>query len=170
VPKKRGADRGVLHILRNCLFRGTLDGKNKAIKMKKITSVIFGSTLALSLLLGFVSPVSAQTDQKAVKCGTDQVAVGVAINGNNCVDKGTTIENNVIIVWLSSIIKFFTVGVGVAATGGVVYGGFLYLTAQGNAGKTQKGVATIMNALIGVGLYALAFAIINYLVPGGVLK
>jgi hypothetical protein len=138
--------------------------------MKKITSLLFGSVLAATLLFGFVAPASAQTDQKNVKCGPDQVAIGVAINGNNCVDKGTTVENNVIIVWLSSIIKFLTVGIGIAATGGVVYGGFLYLTAQGNAGKTQKGIATIINALIGVAMYALAFAIINFLVPGGVLK
>ena len=138
--------------------------------MKKITSLLLGSTLALSVFLGFATPVSAQTDQSQVKCGADQVAVGVAINGSNCIDKGTGVQDNIIIVWMSSIIKFFTVGVGVAATGGVVYGGFLYLTAQGNSGKTQKGVATIINALIGVALYALAFAIINFLIPGGVLK
>jgi hypothetical protein len=138
--------------------------------MKKISAALLGPVLALALVLGFTAPASAQTDQKTVKCGTDQVAVGVSINGNNCVDKGTTLETNVIVVWLSNIIKFLTVGVGIAATGGVVYGGFLYLTAQGNAGKTQKGVATIINALIGVALYALAFAIINFLVPGGVLK
>lgn len=63
-----------------------------------------------------------------------------------------------------------TAGVGLLATGGVVYGGFLYLTAQGKPAQTQKGVATIMNALIAVTLYALAFAIINYLIPGGVLQ
>lgn len=138
--------------------------------MKKISAAILGSVLAFALVLGLTSPASAQTDQKTVKCGADQVAVGVSINGNNCVDKGTTVETNVIFVWLSSIIKFLTVGVGIAATGGVVYGGFLYLTAQGNAGKTQKGVATILNALIGIVMYALAFAIINFLVPGGILK
>jgi hypothetical protein len=138
--------------------------------MKKISAAILGPVLAFALVLGFTAPASAQTDQKTVKCGADQVAIGVSINGNNCVDKGTTVENNVIFVWLSSIIKFLTVGVGIAATGGVVFGGFLYLTAQGNAGKTQKGVATIMNALIGILMYALAFAIINFLVPGGILK
>lgn len=138
--------------------------------MKKITSLLLGSVLAVTLLFGFVTPAAAQTDQKDISCGPDQVKIGVAINGSNCIDKGNSVENNVIIVWLSSIIKFLTVGIGIAATGGVVYGGFLYLTAQGNAGKTQKGVATIINALIGVALYALAFAIINFLVPGGVLK
>lgn len=138
--------------------------------MQKITSLVVGTLLALTLLLGFTIPAVAQTDQKEVKCGTDQVPIGVAINGSNCIDKGSTIEDNVIIVWLSSIIKFLTVGVGIAATGGVVYGGYLYLTAQGNSGKTQKGIITIINALIGIALYALAFAIINFLVPGGVLK
>lgn len=138
--------------------------------MKKISAAIFGSVLAFTVVLGVTVPASAQTDQKTVKCGTNQVAVGVGINGNNCIDKGTTVENNVIFVWLSGIIKFLTVGVGIAATGGVVYGGFLYLTARGNVSKTQKGVVTIINALIGVAMYALAFAIINFLVPGGVLK
>jgi len=138
--------------------------------MKKISAALFGSVLALTVLFGFVAPASAQTDQKTVKCGTDQVAIGVSIGGKNCLDKGTTVETNVIVVWLSAIIKFLTVGVGLAATGGVVYGGFLYLTAQGNSGKTQKGVATIVNSMIGVGLYALTFAITNYLVPGGVLR
>ena len=138
--------------------------------MKKISAVILGSMLALTLLLAPSLPVSAQTEQKQVKCGIDQVPVGVSINGNNCVDKGTTVETNIIFVWLSGIIKFLTVGVGIAATGGVVYGGFLYLTAQGNASKTKQGVVTIINALIGVLLYALAFAIINFLIPGGVLK
>jgi hypothetical protein len=140
--------------------------------MKKIKTLLFAFFLAVAAVtqFGLSMPALAQTDQKTVTCGTDQVAVGVAINGSNCIDKGTDIQSNVIVVWLSSIIKFLTVGVGLAATGGVVFGGFLYLTAQGKPAQTQKGVATIINALIGVALYALAFAIINYLVPGGVLK
>lgn len=140
--------------------------------MKKIKLLLCGSLLmgAFALPLAFAGPALAQTDQAQVKCGDDQVAVGVSVNGQNCVDKGTTFETNVIFVWLSTIIKFLTVGVGLAATGGVVFGGFLYLTARGNAAQIEKAVTTIINALIGIGLYALAFAIINYLVPGGVLK
>src|SRR6266702_5496256 len=153
-----------LFILRKSLIRDTVLVKYIGIKMKKITSLLFGTVLALTIFVGFAAPVAAQTDQKTVLCGADQVPDGVAINGSNCIDKGSTVDNNIIIVWLSSIIIFLTVGIGVAATGGVVYGGFLYLTAQGNFGETQKGVATIINALIGVLLYALAFAIINFLV------
>ena len=138
------------------------------VKMKNVAMSFLGAVLCATLLLA--SPAAAQTNQKEVKCGDDQVAVGVSVDGVNCVDKGTTIENNVIVVWMSNIIKFLTVGIGLAATGGIVYGGFLYLTAQGNAGKAQKGVATIMNALIAILLYALMFAIINFIIPGGVLR
>jgi len=137
--------------------------------MKKIKSILFGTFLALAISFQFVMPVAAQSEQ-AAKCGDNQVAVSIPINGQNCIDKGDKVENNVIITWLSTIIKFLTVGVGIAATGGVVYGGFLYMSAQGNAGRTQKGVATILNAIIGVVLYALLFAIINFIIPGGVLK
>jgi hypothetical protein len=146
-----------------------VEGKIKVTKMKKIKSILFGAFLALAVSFQFVMPVAAQSDQTA-KCGDNQVSIGVPINGSNCIDKGDKVENNVIIVWLSMLIKFLTVGVGIAATGGVVYGGFLYMTAQGNAGKTQKGVATILNAIIGVVLYALLFTIINFIIPGGVLK
>jgi hypothetical protein len=140
--------------------------------VKNLKLLLCGPLLigAFALPLALTGPAAAQTDTAQVKCGNDQVAIGVSINGQNCVDKGTTFETNVIFVWLTSIIKFLTVGVGLAAVGGVVYGGFLYLTARGNVGQVEKGVTTIINALIGVGLYALAFAIINYLVPGGVLR
>jgi hypothetical protein len=140
--------------------------------MKKVISVIIGPLLVAAFALPVIlaSPAAAQTSDKAVKCGNDQVPVGISLNGNNCVPVGSTVETNVIFVWLSGLIKFLTVGVGIAATGGVAYGGFLYLTARGNSGQVQKGVMTIVNALIGVGLYALAFALLNWLIPGGVLK
>lgn len=159
---------GLLFILRKYPFKDIFK-RVMVVKMKKIRvlllSLVFGATFMLQAV-----PVHAQTDQKTVQCGDNQVAVGVSINGNNCINKGTKLEDNVIVVWLSMIIKFLTVGVGLAAVGGVVYGGFLYLTAQGNSGKTQKGVTTIMNALVGVLLYALTFAIVNFIIPGGVLK
>lgn len=139
--------------------------------MKKFKLLLPVVLVAATLLqLGLTAPALAQTDQKTVKCGKDQVAVGVPINGQNCIDKGSNIENNVIVVWISMIIKFLTFGVGVGATAGVVYGGFLYLSARGNAGQIQKAVKTIINSLIAVTVYALAFAIINFLVPGGVLR
>lgn len=140
--------------------------------MKKLSQIFLGIGMvsAIALQFGAGNVALAQTDQRTVTCGKDQVAVGVPINGQNCVNKGTTLENNVIFVWLTTLLKFLSVGVGVAAVGGVTYGGFLYLTARGNSSQTTKAVLTIINSLIGILLYALAFAIINFLVPGGVLK
>ncbi len=140
-------------------------------KMKNFKSLVAGGLLAAAMLTQFITAhaVLAQGPNRVV-CGDNQVAVAIPINGQNCIDKGTTLETNPIFLLLTTILKFLSVGVGVAAVGGIVYGGYLYLTARGNSSKTTQGVITIINSLVGVLLYALMFAIINFLVPGGVLQ
>lgn len=68
------------------------------------------------------------------------------------------------------IINFLAVGVGVAVVGGIVWGAFLYITANGNSGKTQEGVSVIINAVIGLVVFAFLFAAVNFLVPGGLFR
>ncbi len=67
------------------------------------------------------------------------------------------------------VLKFLSVAVGIAVVGGIAAGGIVYSTAEGNPGKAQKGITIITNAVLGLVLYLLMFAIINFLVPGGVL-
>ena len=55
---------------------------------------------------------------------------------------------------------------------GVMYGGFLYLTAGGNSGQTKEARKIMMNVLIGFGLMLGAWLIIHevynlLIVPGG---
>lgn len=66
------------------------------------------------------------------------------------------------------IINFLAVGVGVVVVGGIVYGALLYTTSNGDSSKAQQGITTIVNAVIGLLLFIFTYAIINYLVPGGV--
>lgn len=44
----------------------------------------------------------------------------------------------------------------------ILYGGFLYMTAGGEAAKTQKARETIMNAIIGMLIVASSYAIASY--------
>lgn len=67
------------------------------------------------------------------------------------------------------IIKFLSIGVGIAVVAGIAIGGIQYATAQGNPSGAQKGITTIMNAIIGLVLYLLMFALLQFLIPGGVL-
>lgn len=82
------------------------------------------------------------------ECGTDQVGISCLI---------------------VEIMSFLSILVGIAVVAGITTGGIVYSTSQGNPGQAQKGVTIITNAVLGLVLYLLMFAIINFLVPGGVL-
>ncbi len=67
------------------------------------------------------------------------------------------------------ILKFLSVGVGLAVVGGIAAGGIVYSTAEGSPGKTQAGIKIITNSVIGLLLYLLMFAILQFMIPGGIL-
>lgn len=67
------------------------------------------------------------------------------------------------------ILKFLSVAVGLAVVGGIAAGGIVYSTAQGSPGKTQSGIKIITNSVIALVLYLLMFAILQFLIPGGIL-
>lgn len=71
-----------------------------------------------------------------------------------------------ILVW---IINTLTVGVGVAAVGAIAFAGFLYATARDDTNQTKKAITMITNTAIGILVYIFMWAILQYLIPGGVL-
>ncbi len=71
---------------------------------------------------------------------------------------------------LKLIIKIMTGCVGIAAIGGVVYGAILYSSAGGNVEQAKNARTIILNVVIGIIVFAFAFAFLNWLIPGGVFK
>lgn len=68
------------------------------------------------------------------------------------------------------IILIVSVGVGIVAVGGIVYGAVLYASAQDSQDQIRKAIKTIRSVIIGVLLYVFMVTIINFLVPGGVFS
>jgi hypothetical protein len=66
-------------------------------------------------------------------------------------------------------ITVLTAGVGVLALGGIVYGSILYTSAGGNQEQVKKAMTIFTNVVIGVVAYAGMWALLNFLIPGGVL-
>lgn len=66
------------------------------------------------------------------------------------------------------IIEILTMGVGLLALAGIVYGSVLYSSAGGNPEQVKKARTTIVNVVIGVVAYALMYALLQWIVPGGV--
>ncbi len=65
------------------------------------------------------------------------------------------------------VINFLAVGVGIAVVGGIIWGGMLYASSNGDPGKTKQGISVIVNAIIGLLLFIFMYAILNFIVPGG---
>lgn len=62
---------------------------------------------------------------------------------------------------LLSIINYFLGFLGILAVLMVIYGGVMYMLAQGDSGKADKGKKIIMYAIIGIIIILLSFALIN---------
>lgn len=108
-----------------------------------------------------VAPIfSTEKYTEAGKCG------GVKTNLIGCDNKrGAEAIGDV----LRQILVIMTVGIGILAVGGIVYGAILYASAQDNAGQTKKAIEIITNTVIGLLLYIFMVTILNWLIPGGVL-
>lgn len=72
-------------------------------------------------------------------------------------------------VWgiIIQVINFLAVGVGIAVVGGIIWGGMLYASSNGDSSKSKQGVKFIVNSIIGLVLFMFTYAITDYLVPGG---
>lgn len=93
---------------------------------------------------------------------------GVKTSVVNCDQAGgTTVESTGIWGILMLVINILSVGVGIAAVGGIVYGSILYTTSGGSVEQTKKSRTIIANTVVGIVLYISMWAFLNYLVPGG---
>ena len=61
-------------------------------------------------------------------------------------------------------------GIGSAAVVGIIVSGVLYLTAKGNENQVIKSKKRILEIVIGVAIYAVLYAGLNFLLPGGKLN
>ena len=83
-----------------------------------------------------------------------------------CDDNGAGPIVNLIL----QIVNFLAVGVGIAVVGGITWGGMLYATSNGDSSKAKQGITTIVNSVIGLIVFMFTYALINYLVPGGLFN
>lgn len=59
--------------------------------------------------------------------------------------------------------------IGVVAVGGLVYAAMLYASARDNQNQISSSIDIIRNIVIGLVMYVLMLAIINWLIPGSVI-
>lgn len=128
-------------------------GHKKGVSLKSSTDKSSGS--------------SAAEDTKRDQCGKGESAVKTKFN-LGCV--GNDYEGdklNPILDVIFALTKFLSAGVGIVLVGSIIWAGILYSSSQGNPEQTKAAKNRIQNAIIGLVLYMFIFAIVQYLVPGG---
>jgi hypothetical protein len=136
---------------------------------QKLCLTVFAAISALGLSLALLpTPVSA-----ACASGEIEVSVSPGDTGGSstkCIPEGSgTIQTNPIIVYLKAIINFLAVGVGLVAAISIVIAGFQFMTSRDNPQSVQSAIQRIWNSIIAIALFIFMYAILNFLVPGGLI-
>lgn len=134
----------------------------------KFVAVVAICAIACSFIVGIPADAASQCPS-----GQQEVSIPIDQGGTKCVPINKTsaaLEDNPIFFYLKNFLYFLAGGVGLAVVGGIVGGSYLYITARGNAGQTQKGQMFILNSVIGLLLFIFMYAILQFLIPGGLFS
>jgi len=67
---------------------------------------------------------------------------------------------------LKLVVEILSIGVGILAVVGISVSGIQYLTAGGSEEKTRKAKRRIFEIVIGLALYVILYALLQWLLPG----
>lgn len=126
--------------------------RNTFLKLALATALFTGIVSSGGLVHAInCSTTAPTTTQQAIQCGTDNAA---GVPGNT---KPTSINTTI-----AHIINLISVAVGIAAVIMIIVGGFRYITSAGKEEGIKSAKNTILYALIGLIVVALAQVIVNF--------
>lgn len=89
---------------------------------------------------------------------------------NDCNDVNLSEDNCGIIRYLVIFINVLSAVVGLVVVGSIIYGGIQYSMAGSDPQKVSEAKRRIRNAVIALVFFLFMYSLLNYLVPGGVLR
>lgn len=122
-------------------------------------------TITLVGLAIILSTLSWSPQAHAADCGGVEVAYLECDIDPNATDP---VERSPLWAILTMVLNIMIGGVAIAAVGGIVYAAILYSSAQDNASQVQDAKGIIRNVIIGLVMFLLMWAGLQYLIPGGV--
>lgn len=137
----------------------------KTVKVMAIVMAILSATV--------IAPHAAMA--QAANCTTADnkpgIYVQIAVNGTHCFPvNGDSFQTNPIFLYIAGLLKAASALAGIATLGGIIWGALMYITARANAAQVEKARLVIVNSILGLILFIFMFAILQYLVPGGLFS
>lgn len=127
-------------------------------KLMATLSVV--SAVAGGMMVPAVNVVAANS--------AEVMAVKTNIIGGGEVDTDGGSGKEAIMHILKLVVSILIYGLGVAAVLGVVICGILYMTARDNETQVTMAKKRLFDVVIGLIAWAVMFAVLNWLLPGGV--
>lgn len=127
-----------------------------------IRNLVLGGLLLIPVV-AVVTPVAVN----AAQCGGVQTAIISCEQDNK---DASEVEDTGLWGVLILTINVMTAGVGVLAIVGFLYGGYLYITSGGSPEQVKKARVVFTNVVIGVIAFGGMFALLNFIVPGGIFN
>lgn len=134
------------------------EGKN----MTKVKRIIFSLIAALGLAMPMLAPVaaSAQNAEGSLKCGAN---LDFTSKPEDCeisdADAGERVDDII-----TNVINIISLIVGVVAVIMIIIGGLRYVTSGGDSGQVGNAKNTIIYAIVGLVVVALAQVIVRFVV------
>jgi len=121
--------------------------------------IIICSVIAI---FGLLAPLAIADNSMAATTGSKETYFDWECGGKP--------DKDVIPCVIKTIYNWLSIGVLVVVVIGIIVGAIQYTSAQGNQEQAKNGMKKIASAILALGLYAIMWAFINFLVPGGILQ
>ena len=131
--------------------------------LKKIKSYLLVAMMGLSLGAPVMVPAAvgvASADIKTSLCS----GVDAAADTNNCATATNSNSDQGIKDLAKKVTNWFSIIVGAIAIIMIIYGGFRYITSGGDSGKVGNAKNTLIYAIIGLIIVALAQLIVRFVI------
>ncbi|HVA11403.1 MAG TPA: pilin [Candidatus Dormibacteraeota bacterium] len=121
------------------------------------------STILISILI--LLPAATLVEPAYAACGTSDAAKQVATGiDQTTTNPDTSCGQNGITSAISRAVTILSIIVGVAAVIAIILGGFKYITSGGDSGKVANAKSTLVYAIIGLVVAALAQLIVHFVI------
>lgn len=131
--------------------------------MKRLNKIVLGAILPVLMVLSFTAPVFAQDAQEQINNGlcAGSNFVFTEDTAGQC-SAGTTDATTKINDIIHTIVNLLSAVVGIVAVIMIIVGGFRYITSGGNDTSVTGAKNTILYAIIGLVVVALAQLIVRF--------
>jgi hypothetical protein len=131
--------------------------------ISKIKSILLGALLVVSLSLPISVPVIANAaDTSAICSGVNESIGNVTSGAQGTTCAGASTANGSIDNTISLFLNLFSAIVGIIAVVMIIVGGVKYITSGGSSEKTTSAKDTILFAIVGLIVVALAQIIVKF--------